>query len=87
MDIRSGKSLIQAHGRSHARLEQLDVPLDTNRYPLVQGSAHTNRYFPSDDMAIDVLRTVALEEALEQALMKFDTEWRGTVSVPANRRF
>ena len=86
VDIRSGRSLIQAHGRSHARLEQLDVPIESNRYPLVQGSAHTNRYFPSDDMAIDVLRTVALEEALDQALMQFDTEWRATVSASANQR-
>ena len=86
VDIRSGRSLIQAHGRSHARLEQLDVPIESNRYPLVQGSAHTNRYFPSEGKEIDVLRAVALDEALDQALLQFDSKWRATVSASASQR-
>lgn len=86
VDLQSGKSLIQAHGRSYALLEQLDVPLVSNRYPLVKGSALTNRYYPTDDMALEVLRTVALEEALNQAIMQFDIEWRETLSAPAPRK-
>ncbi len=80
VDLQSGKSLIQAHGRSYALLEQLDVPIESNRYPLVQGSARTNRFYPTDDMALEVLRTVALEEALDQAIMQFDNVWRETLS-------
>ncbi len=79
VDLQSGKSLIQAHGRSYALLEQLDVPLESNRYPLVKGSSLTNRIYPTDDMALDVLRTVALGEALDQAIMRFDSEWRETL--------
>jgi hypothetical protein len=84
VDLQSGKSLIQAHGRSYALLEQLDVPLESNRYPLVRGSAMTNRMYPTDDMALEVLRTVALEEALDQAIMKFDHEWQETLSAPVH---
>ena len=83
IDLQSGRSLIQAHGRSYALLEQLDVPIESNRYPLVKGSARANRFYPTDDMALEVLRTVALEEALDQAIMQFDNEWRATLSMPA----
>ena len=62
-----------------AFIAQLDAPLESNRYPLVQGSAQTNRFYPTDDKALEVLRTVALEEALDQAIMKFDHEWRATM--------
>jgi hypothetical protein len=86
VDLQSGKSLIQAHGRSYALLEQLDVPLESNRYPLVKGSAMTNRMYPTEDMALEVLRTVALEEALDQAIMKFDHEWRETLSAPVHHQ-
>ncbi|MDX1411097.1 MAG: hypothetical protein R3351_02990 [Nitrospirales bacterium] len=86
VDLQSGKSLIQAHGRSYALLEQLDVPIESNRYPLVKGSANGNRFYPTDDMALEVLRTVALEEALDQAIMKFDIEWRETITAPSHRR-
>ena len=86
VDLQSGKSLIQAHGRSYALLEQLDVPIESNRYPLVKGSANANRFYPTDDMALEVLRAVALEEALDQAIMQFDLEWRETVSAPTHRR-
>ncbi len=86
VDLKSGRSLIQAHGRSYALLEQLDVPIESNRYPLVKGSAMANRYYPTDDMALEVLRTVALEEALDQAIMQFDIEWRETVSAQAHRQ-
>ena len=80
VDLQSGKSLIQAHGRSYALLEQLDVPIESNRYPLVKGSVNANRFYPTDDMALEVLRTVALEEALDQAIMRFDSQWRETMS-------
>ncbi len=86
VDLQSGKSLIQAHGRSYALLEKLDVSIESNRYPQVKGSVNANRFYPTDDMALEVLRTVALEEALDQAIMQFDIEWRETVSAPTHRR-
>ena len=86
VELRSAKSLIQAHGRSYALLEQLDVPVGSNRYPLVQGSAQTNRFYPTNDTALEVLRMVALEEALDQAIMQFDNEWRDTLREPPLRR-
>ena len=86
VDLQSGKSLIQAHGRSYALLEQLDAPLQSNRYPLVTGSASTNRFYPSEGMALEVLRFVALEEALDQAIMRFDAEWQKTLNAPVPRR-
>ncbi|MCA9420429.1 MAG: hypothetical protein KC592_05405, partial [Nitrospira sp.] len=42
VDVKSGKLLLWALGRSHATLEQLDFPLASNRYPRVRGSAMTS---------------------------------------------
>ena len=86
VDLQSGKSLIQAHGRSYALLEQLDVPLESNRYPLVKGSSLTNRIYPTDDMALEVLRAVAMEEALDQAIMQFGNAWRSTLNEAVHRQ-
>lgn len=75
LDLKSGKILLQSQGSSYATLEQLDVPLASNRYPRVRGSAMINPIYPGEGKALETLRTVALNEALDQAVMKLAKNW------------
>ncbi len=75
LDLKSGKLLLQSEGTSYATLEQLDVPLASNRYPRVRGSAMIDPIYPEEDRAVETLRMVALHEALEQAVMKLSGKW------------
>ncbi len=75
LDLQSGKLLLQSQGTSYATLDQLDVPLGSNRYPRVRGSSMTNPIYPEEEKAVDTLRFVALNEALDQAVMKLAGKW------------
>lgn len=75
LDLKSGKLLLQSQGTSYATLEQLDVPLASNRYPRVRGSSMTNPIYPEEGKALETLRMVALNEALDQAVMKLAGKW------------
>ncbi len=75
LDLKSGKLLLGSQGASYAILEQLDVPLASNRYPRVTGSSMTNPIYPAESKALETLRMVALHEALDQAVMKLHMTW------------
>lgn len=75
LDLTSGKMLLQSEGSSYATLEQLDVPLASNRYPRVRGSSMTKPIYPEEGKALETLRMVALHEALDQAVMKLAGNW------------
>jgi len=77
LDLKSGKLLLQSQGASYAMLDQLDVPLASNRYPRVRGSAMTSPIYPEEGKALETLRMVALNEALDQAVMKLSGKWPG----------
>ncbi len=78
LDIQSGKLLMQVQGHSFATLDKLDTPIESNRYPRVQGSAMTSYIYPDEAQAFETLRAVALDEALEQATMKLQEKWPTT---------
>lgn len=69
------KRVITGRGSSFATLEKLDVPLVSNRYPRVRGSAMTSPVYPEEEMALETLRQVALDEALEKAILDFANNW------------
>ncbi|MDR4495618.1 MAG: hypothetical protein AB7P17_12915 [Nitrospirales bacterium] len=75
LDLSSGKLLLQSQGTSYAILDQLDVPLASNRYPRVRGSAMTTPTYPENGKALETLRIIALYEALDQAAMKLAQQW------------
>lgn len=75
LDLKSGKLLLESMGTSYATLEQLDIPLGSNRYPRVRGSAMINPIYPEEGQALETLRMVALNEALDQAVMKLSGKW------------
>ena len=69
------KLVLAGKGSSFATLEQLDVPLASNRYPRVRGSAMTSPIFPGEETALETLRHVALHEALAKAILDFSENW------------
>ncbi len=75
LDLKSGKLLLESMGTSYATLEELDIPLGSNRYPRVRGSAMINPIYPEEGQALETLRMVALNEALDQAIMKLSGKW------------
>mgnify|MGYP007073228020 CR=1 FL=1 len=75
LDLHSGKLLLQAQGTSYAMLDQLNVPLASSRYPRVRGSAMTSPIYPQEEQALETLRFLAMEEALDQATMKLAQQW------------
>jgi len=79
VDLQTGKSLVLATGQSHALLENFDVPMGSNRYPVVKAADRYHPIYPKDDEAYEVLRIVAMGEALDQAVMHFDRAWQETL--------
>ena len=75
VDANSGKLLLQVQGHSFATLDELDTPVNSNRYPRVRGSAMSTYIYPQEEQAMEMLRAVALGEALEQAVMKLQERW------------
>ncbi|WP_342347476.1 hypothetical protein [uncultured Nitrospira sp.] len=58
------------HGTSHAILEQWDVPLAPNRYPIVRESGSITTIYPKENKALKMMRMVAPQEALERGAIK-----------------
>lgn len=84
LDLKSGRLLLQSQGSSYATLEQLDTQLASNRYPRVRGSAMTSPIYPEEGKALATLRMVALNEALDQAVMKLAEKWRDSQGGPTH---
>jgi len=76
VDVQTGQTLIQADGQAWASLERLDVPLESNVYPVVRRGLEIPPIYPTrEDRAHDVMRAVASSEAINQAVMHFKESW------------
>ncbi|RMH08258.1 MAG: hypothetical protein D6704_03455 [Nitrospirae bacterium] len=76
LDVRTGQILVQADGRAWAVLKRLAVPLASNVYPVVRRNWTFPPIYPdSDEVAYEVLRQVASQDALEQALFHLKERW------------
>ena len=73
-----GYPLLQVHGRAYATLEHLADPLGSNRFPNIRRSSQEGPIFPNPDDAHEVLRMVALSDALYQAIWKFKEQWNNS---------
>jgi len=76
VDVQTGQTLIHADGQAWASLERLDVPLESNIYPVVRRGLEIPPIYPTrEDRAHDVMRAVASSEAINQAVMHFKESW------------
>lgn len=77
LDVRTGQVLMRSDGQAWASLERLDVPLESNIYPVVRRNLEIPPIYPtSEGHAHDVMRAVASSDAIDQAVMHFKESWK-----------
>ncbi len=75
VDARSGQVVARSDGRAWARLNRLYVPKVSNSYPVIHRSLRVAPIYPPEAEAKDVLRSLAADEALEQAATRLHEAW------------
>ena len=75
LETSSGKVVARSDGRAWSRLNRLYVPVMSNAYPVIHRSLRVAPIYPKEENAKDVLRSVAGDEALEQAVHQLAMVW------------
>jgi hypothetical protein len=75
MAVATGQLVARAEGRAWSQLLRLSVPIKSNVYPVVHRSLRAAPIYPPENQAKDVLRSIAGDEALEQAVMHLQQLW------------
>lgn len=70
-----GEVIARSDGRAWSRLNRLYVPVKSNAYPVIHRSLRVAPIYPPEDQAKDILRSIAGDEALEQATYKLEQAW------------
>jgi len=70
-----GEVVARSHGRAWSRLNRLNVPVKSNAYPVIHRSLRVAPIYPPEKDAKDILRSIAGDEALEQAVMHLEEAW------------
>lgn len=75
IDATSGQVVVRSDGRAWTRLNRLNVPIPSNAYPVIHRSLRPAPIYPPEADAKDILRSLAGDEALEQAVAKLQEAW------------
>ena len=75
LDPNHDQVIVQADGRDWASLDRLNVPVESNNFPVIRRSRRVSPIFPTEENAHDALRGVSGSEALDQALMHLKEAW------------
>lgn len=76
VDVLTGHALIRVEGYAWASLDRLDVPLESNVYPVVRRNLEDPPIYPEkEEDARDVMRAVAGHDAVDQAVMRLKAAW------------
>lgn len=75
IDGTTGLPVVHANGSAWSVLERLNVPLESNVYPVVRRDVTQPPIYPTEETAYDTLRAVSAHDAMKQALMHFQEEW------------
>lgn len=76
LDGATGAPLVAAGGRAWSTLERLNVPIESNVYPVVRRSQRVAPIYPAEENAKDVMRGVSADEAIDQAVMHMNDAWK-----------
>ncbi len=77
IDVTTGQVVARAEGQAWNRLNRLYVPVKSNSYPVIHRSLRVAPIYPTEDNAKDVARSLAGDEAVEQAVYRLQELWRG----------
>ena len=80
LDVQTQQLVVQAQGTAWATLERLNVPLESNVYPVVRRAQLIAPIYPTEDNSHDILRGVAADDALKQAFMHLREIWNDKLS-------
>ena len=72
---KTGHPVVHANGSAWSVLERLNVPVESNVYPVVRRDLTQPPIYPTDETAYDTLRAVSADDAMKQALMHFQEAW------------
>ncbi|MEX5215970.1 MAG: hypothetical protein NW703_17650 [Nitrospiraceae bacterium] len=75
IESETGQVLARSDGRAWTRLNRLYVPVQSNAYPVIHRSLRPAPIFPKEENAKDITRSLAGDEALEQAVMHLQEIW------------
>jgi len=75
IDTTTAQVMERSEGRAWTRLDELNVPIKSNSYPVIHRSQRNAPIYPPEGQAKDVLRSIAGDEALEQAVGKLERAW------------
>lgn len=75
LETGTGKVIAKSDGRAWSRLNRLYVPVKSNAYPVIHRSLRVAPIYPREEDAKDILRSIAGDEALEQAVFHLETAW------------
>ena len=76
IDANSAQVIARSDGRAWSRLNRLNVPIESNSYPVIHRSLRVAPIYPPEKDAKDILRSIAGDEALEQAVSKLEQAWQ-----------
>lgn len=79
-----GEIVARSHGRAWSRLNRLNFPSKSNVYPVIHRSQRVAPIYPPEKDAKDVLRSIAGDEALEQAVMHLEEAWPKSILTGAD---
>ena len=80
IDVKTQQPVVHAEGNAWATLERLDVPLESNVYPVVRRDLLIPPIYPTEEDAHDTLRGVAADDALKQAFLHLREIWNDKLS-------
>lgn len=75
IEVETGRVLARSDGRAWTRLNRLYVPVQSNSYPVIHRSLRVAPIYPKEENAKDITRSIAGDEALEQAVMHLQEIW------------
>lgn len=75
IDTASGRVVARSDGRAWTRLNRLNVPIKSNAYPVIHRSLRPAPIYPPEADAKEILRSLAGDEALEQAVVRLQEAW------------
>ena len=75
LDVVNSQVLLQAEGQDWASLDRLNIPLESNLYPVIYRAQQTAPIYPEEEGAHDALRGVAASEAMTKAIMHLKEAW------------
>ena len=75
VDGKTGHPIVHANGSAWSVLERLNVPIESNVYPVVRRDLTQPPIYPSSETAYETLRVVSADDAMKQALMHLEEVW------------